>query len=650
MHSYTGNAVSTPALLLRFLPILAIAVLAYWPGLYGGFLFDDYPNLVDNPNVKLERLDGISLRRVLHSGIVPAGSRPASMLSFGLNYYLAGGFDPFAFKLVNLGLHLLNGTVLLLLSRCLLMMYRHTARAELDDRRIAHISLAVAALWLWHPLNLTSVLYAVQRMTSLSALFTFGALLCFCRGRLLLLEGRNIRRGRGLMLASLLLIPAAYFSKENGVLIPLFFGVIEFCLGRMAVARSEQRTFLYGFVGCAVVLPLALGLVGAGIRFDALVAGFVNRDFTWPQRLLTESRVLLHYLHWLLVPNIAALGLHHDDIPVSRGLLVPWTTLPAMLVVLGAVFAAFRLRGRLPLVSLAVLGFLAGHGLESSFLPLDLAYEHRNYVPAIFILPVLVFYAGQTLRAASNPGLLTILAGVLLLGLPLATGLRAMTWGNPMDLIIAEAIHHPDSAMTQFDAGRLYDEVLLRSPNRDPKDYQGTKRFFERSLENDPNFLAALFGLLTLSYHAERAPDPQWMEMLVRRLRDGPLYQSSIGSLIAFSDCEESGRCKLPPAEMGRLFQATIDNPRLQGASRAKILACASHFLYAVVRNGADALRLASWAVESDPYEVHYRIQLISLLILKGDSRAAREQIEAARQQDSLKLYADRLAQLEAAL
>jgi hypothetical protein len=47
-HTPLNNRTSWWLLLAAFIVTLAV----YWPGLSGGFLFDDYPNIVDNHGVQ----------------------------------------------------------------------------------------------------------------------------------------------------------------------------------------------------------------------------------------------------------------------------------------------------------------------------------------------------------------------------------------------------------------------------------------------------------------------------------------------------------------------------------------------------------------------------------------------------------------------
>ena len=140
----------------------------YWAGLQGGFFFDDAVNILTPEGIQMTALNSQSLYDALSSGIASIFGRPISQLSFALNHYISA-FDPYYFKLTNLIIHLLNGVLVNALSR---KLFKHHYLAAL-----------VTTLWLIHPIQLTSVLYVVQRMTSLSALFLLLAFLMHIKGR-----------------------------------------------------------------------------------------------------------------------------------------------------------------------------------------------------------------------------------------------------------------------------------------------------------------------------------------------------------------------------------------------------------------------------------------------------------------------------------
>jgi hypothetical protein len=220
--------------------VFGVAVLAYLPGLPGFFVYDDYPNLVNHP-VFQEPISGwVDIKRVVGEGLSSPLGRPISIITFALNHALSDGFDPLAMKLTNLAIHLVNGLLVYLLARAWAARW---SRPVLEPRDVPRVALLCMALWLVHPLNLTSVLYVVQRMNSLSALFVLAGLLAYTHAR--------TRHAAGqvgwpyLAVALLLAWPAAVLTKENGILMVLFALVTEVVLYRGAGdARARRETWV----------------------------------------------------------------------------------------------------------------------------------------------------------------------------------------------------------------------------------------------------------------------------------------------------------------------------------------------------------------------------------------------------------------------
>ena len=173
---------SNPLFMFAWLGALALGALVYLPGLPGAFVFDDIGNILTNPGMKQPITSLAELLRAMLSAPVGGLLRPISTLSFMLDAHLFG-LQPEPFKITNIGIHLTVGILLWFLARELLRAYRSSTGESWDDSTIAWLSLAASALWLVHPLNLTSVLYVVQRDSSLAALFTVAALLSYMPGR-----------------------------------------------------------------------------------------------------------------------------------------------------------------------------------------------------------------------------------------------------------------------------------------------------------------------------------------------------------------------------------------------------------------------------------------------------------------------------------
>ena len=431
---------------------IAAAVVAYWPGLGGPFIFDDFGNID-----ALGRMGGVtdweSFRAFvfgIHSS--PTG-RPLTQLTFLIdaNDWPA---DPWNFKRTNLVIHLLNGLLLGALTRQILRAL------DYPGREAAQIALVAAAIWLLHPFLVSTTLYAVQRMAQLASLFVFAGLLIFVRARRRV--GEDPLRAYWTMSVALPVFTLlAMLSKENGILLPMLAGVIEVTVFRSrAVLLQRFWTFLFIGVPSLVVL-LYLGYRSADGRFFEAIE---PRDFSRWERMLTELRILVDYLrHWFL-PDLYTAGVFQDHVQKSTGLTAPLTTLLSMLFHAALLTLAIVWRRRASLFSLAVLFYYASHVLESTVLNLELYFEHRNYLAAAFLALPLVELARRQFSAP-----LFLITGVLACGVLAGfTRYSATVWQDYPSMVAASAQKAPGSARAQsqyalnlYNAGRHEDALTV---------------------------------------------------------------------------------------------------------------------------------------------------------------------------------------------
>jgi tetratricopeptide (TPR) repeat protein len=100
-----------------------------------------------------------------------------------------------------------------------------------------------------------------------------------------------------------------------------------------------------------------------------------------------------------------------------------------------------------------VLFFFAGHLIESTSIPLELYFEHRNYLPAM----LLFWPIGIELARRGPLRWLGMLVGAgLLVALAVLTFQRATLWGDGLRQARVWAAINPDSARAQTNAA-LYD-------------------------------------------------------------------------------------------------------------------------------------------------------------------------------------------------
>lgn len=439
------KSLKTSCLLFGFFTLALTVFLVYQQGLHGGFMFDDYSNIEQNPHIRITQLNTSTLSDSAWSGNAGPLKRPVAMLSFALNYYFADGHQHTALKLTNLAIQI--GCAWLLFIFCLQILRLPSIKksSAIKGKALPFIAFSIALLWAVHPINLTSVLYIVQRMTSLSTLFTLATLIFYLKARV----SPTPRDFKNLLCysASFISFLFANFSKENALLIPLYCVLIEWVFFYQASPWTFFKTIPQR---SKWIIGLCLGLISLVIGLYALnyaSHGYGHRTFTLVERVLTESRVICFYISLIVLPRINAFGLFHDDIALSSSIIDPWTTIVAIIFIVSLITVAIRAREKKPLFSFGVLLFFTAHLMESTIFGLEIAHEHRNHFASIGILIALT---GQFIHHSpfNKKAYIFVMGGFFII-FALTTSLRSYQWKDNFHLAQYEASHHPSSPATQ---------------------------------------------------------------------------------------------------------------------------------------------------------------------------------------------------------
>ncbi|WP_156428010.1 hypothetical protein [Thiohalocapsa sp. ML1] len=156
--------------------LLTATFLAYAPGINGPFLLDDHLNI---DRLETQTLNWSTLRPMILTGDRVGGlSRALSRLTLALTLHGSGSHPPM-FKYQNLMLHLANGLLIVWFAA---LVFSATGSRLESVTRVYLPALGIAAIWLLHPLQVSTVLYAVQRMVILSAFFLCSRSVCTWRG------------------------------------------------------------------------------------------------------------------------------------------------------------------------------------------------------------------------------------------------------------------------------------------------------------------------------------------------------------------------------------------------------------------------------------------------------------------------------------
>lgn len=569
--------------------LLALVILAFWPALAGGFIFDDYAVFAENPAIHVSGWHWQEWMRVWTWSRINI-ERPIAMLSYALNYAL--GSSSRGFKATNLAIHLFNSLLLMQLTyRVLLVGWAPTESGNAEhQRRIAgYWAMGIATLWAIHPLQVSAVMYVVQRMELLGFTFVLTALLTYWQARQRQMKG--LRAWPWLALCGLL-TAVGYYAKETAVLVPgyallLELTLLHFAAHRAATRRAWKIAYISGCLLAALVFTFYL------LPHYATDAVYAGRNYNALQRELTQLRVLPLYLSWILLPLPNLLHFYYDNYPASQDLLHPISTLLGGLLLLGMAIVAFTLRRRRPLLALGIGWFFLAHSLTSSPLPLELVFEHRNY-PALFgILLALADLLWVASRRADQR-VIVLVAGVLLLNFGLLTFVRASIWGDRLLLTQTLADENPGSARAAYDLARRYMFMAQNKP--DTPFYSLSVKELRRAttLPSASPIAEEALILINADHHDQQDVPALWNGFL-DKLQNHPLGPEAYQALDKLTTERLQGKTDIDAQQLARAYEITIKRSPTRAslhATYAELASTALHDPTLAIQHWQQALRL----------------------------------------------------------
>lgn len=524
--------------------LLALLLATYWSGLGGPFVFDDYPALVNNPRLHVTEFSFDAFARAALSFDAGGGSRPLAMASFAFNHAL-DGLDPWGYKLFGVGVHAINALLVFAL------VLRTLALVQVGERHRRVAAFAIALLWAIHPLQISTVLYVVQRMETLSLTFVLLALLTYLRGRTAQIAGT---RGWPCLVACVPLVALGLACKETAVLFPAYALALEWTVLRFeakqpAYSRLWRHLYLIG-----MVLALLVFVFVALPRYGSLET-FTGRDFNSIERVLSQLRILPLYLGQMLWPVPGGMTFYYDDFLPSRSLLSPLGTLFGGLFLAGLLASAWLLRRRAPMYALGIFWFFAAHLLTSNVLSLELVFEHRNY----FALLGILLAAADLVRripvqdgpAIKYAGLAALIVGVGVLGV-----LRAATWGDKLLLATDLAARNPSSARAAHELGVTYYEMTDGYTNS--PFFGFAQKQFEREASLPSASILGEQALILMASAAKQPADPALWDGLIAKLRERPITPQTTQGLFALLDNRLKG-ASVDDLKLTEAFMVTFD-------------------------------------------------------------------------------------------
>jgi len=415
--------------------VAAAALGAYATSFLGAFQFDDIPAILQNPTVL--RLWPLSVPLGPPHGALTVSGRPILNLSLAINHAVSGE-NSWSYHALNLLIHIGAALALLGIAR------RTLSRMGSPDPEAA--GLAVALIWVVHPLTTESVTYIVQRAESLMALFYLLTLYFSVRS----FDSPDPGRALGWKTLGVLSCWLGMATKEVMVTAP----VVVLLYDRIFVAKgwgAAWRANRGYYIGLAAGWVPLVGLVASTGWDRGGTSGF-HVGVSWVGYWVTQGEAMVRYVGLSLWPGSLAL----DYGPASAPTWLAVVLSSLVLVAFAATVVGCN-RGRpwafLPMVCFLILA-------PTSVMPgvLQFAAEHRMYLPlAAVVTAVVVGVQHAALRwwepgrARSRGLMLLLILAVACLGT--ATAFRNLAYEDDLTLWMDTVAKRALSAIAQANAG-----------------------------------------------------------------------------------------------------------------------------------------------------------------------------------------------------
>ncbi|MCI5164580.1 MAG: hypothetical protein D3903_00480 [Candidatus Electrothrix sp. GM3_4] len=429
-----------------------LALLIYCGILHNGWHLDDSGNILHNTPLHITNLHPDTLSKTFYAHPESTGTfyRPVANFTFALNWFF-GKNSPVGYHVVDIFIH--SFTAIMLFLSCVQLLNTPALKQEKRiQTQINDIALLAAALWLVAPIHTSAVTYIVQRMAQLAALFSISAIFFYIRGRLTSNRLYQIIFFTGFLCCALL----AVSSKENAVLLfpslALIEGIFFFQFARLQTFAQKKKKL--SFLLCFILFSGILFISWDFIVFQANSYG--HRNFTFLERILTEPRILLLYLSQIFYPTASRLSIVHD-INLSTSLFTPWQTLPVIISCIGLIFFGIVQIHKKPLLAFAILYYFLNHLVESTIIPLELIFEHRNLLPSLFLfLPLATLVVDAIKEKKRLIVIITLTCTAFLVQSGFATIERNKAWKDSGTLNEDAIKKAPDNARAKLNLAGWY--------------------------------------------------------------------------------------------------------------------------------------------------------------------------------------------------
>jgi tetratricopeptide (TPR) repeat protein len=344
----------------------------------------------------------------------------------------------------------------------------------------AFVAVLASVLWAVHPIQTQAVTYIVQRMAQMAAMFYIIAMYAYIKGRITNLPYKKAAWFIGCFFCFIFAIG----SKENSAMLPISLILIEITFFQNLKDKQIQKQFV--LLSLAVIIMIFLFGTFAFMRGNPLsfIESYNHRSFSFTERLFAQPRIVLYYISQIFYPLPSRFSIAHDVV-LSASVFKPWTTIPSILIIFALISFGLSKLIKMPLLSFSILFFFINHIIESSIIPLELVFEHRNYLPSFFCFLPLALLVNFILQFYKNKSrAIYILTSFFIISIivffSISTYVRNKAWQTNITLWSDAAKKAPNNARA---VKVLAIELAWGDKSKHPKRYDMAIKLFEKSLQ-----------------------------------------------------------------------------------------------------------------------------------------------------------------------
>jgi tetratricopeptide (TPR) repeat protein len=396
---------------LLMLGLVVLVVIAYWPSLRGGFLWDDDDHLTKNPAVN----SAAGLPQIW-SSLAVSRYYPLTLTTFWVERHV-WGLNPLPFRVVNVAVHALNA----------LLLFALLSRLKVPGAWVA------AALWAVHPVNVESVAWITELKNTQSFFFFLLCLHCYL--------SFDEKRRAGWYALAILACAAAFTSKPSTVTLPAILLLLVWWQRREWQWREVWPTLPF----FAMAAGMSLLTIIEQHRHVVSV-GTNDWQIGLAGRVIVAGRALWFYAGKLFWPvNLVFVYPRWEIRPES---VLAWWPVAAVLLAAGALYRWRRTTigfglAIFVLALLPVLGLIDIYYFRFSFVA-----DHFNYIGSAAFLALVAAGLARLRRP-------TVLAAVLIGALTLLSWRHAHAFQSDEQLWTDTVEKNPSAFIAHCNLGGI---------------------------------------------------------------------------------------------------------------------------------------------------------------------------------------------------